>query len=579
METRANYILVGAFTLAGFLGLMGFFFWFANIELNRQFAYYDIDFTSISGLSEASDVRFAGLPVGQVVSVRLSPENDGLVRVRIEVDAATPVRADSVATIEAQGVTGVSFVGISAGRPEAPLLTAVSTLEVPRIEAGQSVLQTLSEDAPKILSETLELLSQLRELIGEENQGKVRTILANVETSSAAFSVALEDFASVTGAVSGFAKQIDEFNTTLNTLTQDLSGVLSEAETALSSITALTSDTRVLVGQGGATLDRVDSALVAAQGYISDSLRPATDNLELAIADIQATVTALGEDASGLTAVFADTGAAATARLTEARETIAAANAMIIRIEDAMQTIDDAASRFDGLLQADAQPLIAELRSATALATDVIADMSELAQGDLAAIFEEIRTATRSASDVVATVGENLKSVTARLNDLAEPAEKTLEAARVTFGRANETLTAVEATLQTGDRALIAAEQALATADRVMNEDLTEIAGRLRTTLDKVDAAVAAVADEIPVITADLRSASSSAKAAFASVESVLGESGPAFREFAATTLPQYGRLAADTRTLVKNFDTLIEQIRRDPSRFFLDQRAPEYRR
>ncbi|MDO7723120.1 MAG: MlaD family protein, partial [Loktanella sp.] len=77
METKANFVLIGAFTLAGLIGLMGFFLWFAQVELDRQFAYYDIRFSSVSGLSNASDVRFNGLAVGQVVDVKLAPERDG----------------------------------------------------------------------------------------------------------------------------------------------------------------------------------------------------------------------------------------------------------------------------------------------------------------------------------------------------------------------------------------------------------------------------------------------------------------------------------------------------------------------
>jgi len=99
VETKANYILIGAFTILGLLGLLGFFLWFARIELDRQFAYYDVRFTSVSGLSPASDVRFSGLPVGQVVDVRLSPDQDGTMTVRVEVAADTPVREDSIVTI------------------------------------------------------------------------------------------------------------------------------------------------------------------------------------------------------------------------------------------------------------------------------------------------------------------------------------------------------------------------------------------------------------------------------------------------------------------------------------------------
>ena len=51
METRANFVLIGAFTILGFLGLLAFLLWFAKLEVDRQFAYYDIYFTGVSGLS------------------------------------------------------------------------------------------------------------------------------------------------------------------------------------------------------------------------------------------------------------------------------------------------------------------------------------------------------------------------------------------------------------------------------------------------------------------------------------------------------------------------------------------------
>ena len=148
METKANFVLIGAFTLAGLLGILGFFLWFAQVELDRQFDYYDIRFSSVSGLSNASDVRFSGLPVGQVVDVRLSPNQDGTILVRVEVDAETPVRTDSLATIEAQGVTGVSFVGIGPGSPDTELLEPTDEMPVPEITAGRSTGRRLVQTPP-----------------------------------------------------------------------------------------------------------------------------------------------------------------------------------------------------------------------------------------------------------------------------------------------------------------------------------------------------------------------------------------------------------------------------------------------
>lgn len=579
METRANYILIGAFALAGFLGILAFFLWFANIQIDRQFSYYDIDFPTVSGLSDASDVRFSGLPVGQVVDVRLSPRDDGRVRVRVEVDAETPVRADSVATIEAQGVTGVSYVGISAGDPQSALLVSASPDDVPMIEAGQSVLQSLSQDAPEILAETLEVVRELRQLIGGENQQRVQTILENVEQSSASFAQALEDFSAVSGTVSNFAREIDRFNTTLDELTKDASGVLEAVVTTLTSINELSVDARRVLAQGGETLGQAEDTIETADRYIKEELAPATAQLNRSVADIETRFATLSESATGLMSTYSETGETATQRLSEAKETLAATNALIVRIDETLTSVDGAAQRLSALIDEGAEPLIAELRVATTEATSVIQLIGVTAETDLPVILSEIRTATETASGVVKTVGADLSSASGRLDGLALNAGETLESARVTFANANETLSAINAALDTGDRALKAAEEAFQGADRVINEEVAEIAERLRTTLAELEATVGKVADEIPGVTEDLRAASRSAESAFAQIEGAVDQSAPAFRDFAATALPQYGRLAAETRTLIKNLDTLVEQIRRDPSRFFLDPRAPEFRR
>ena len=67
METRANYVLIGAVTLFGIVAGFVFFIWLASVQMDRQYDHYDILFNDVSGLSQAADVRFNGLSVGQVV--------------------------------------------------------------------------------------------------------------------------------------------------------------------------------------------------------------------------------------------------------------------------------------------------------------------------------------------------------------------------------------------------------------------------------------------------------------------------------------------------------------------------------
>jgi phospholipid/cholesterol/gamma-HCH transport system substrate-binding protein len=148
-----------------------------------------------------------------------------------------------------------------------------------------------------------------------------------------------------------------------------------------------------------------------------------------------------------------------------------------------------------------------------------------------------------------------------------------------TFANANRTLEAIDAALVTGERSLQAAERAFVSADRVLNEDMGAITADLRRLLERLDGTIATVSDDIPAITADLRKAAETVNRAFDELGEVVSASGPAMREFAAVGLPQYTRLARETRNLIANLEGLARQIERDPARFFLNRQTPEFRR
>ncbi|MDD9719045.1 MlaD family protein [Dinoroseobacter sp. PD6] len=579
METRANYILIGLFTLLGILGMMAFFLLFARVELDRQFAYYDIRFSSVSGLSEASDVRFSGLPVGQVVDVRLAPEQDGSIVVRVEVNADTPVRTDSVATIEAQGVTGVSFVGISGGTPDAPLLVAATDAQVPEIEAGRSVLQTLSEDAPELITEALQIVQEVSALLTDDNRNLLRNILVNTEAASEEFASALENFSGVADTVNAFADQISRFNATLDTLTGEINDVLSTADTTLASIGALSEETRRMVLDGEEVLSTLDDSLGAAQTYIEGDLAGATEEARALMADLRAQADTLGTEAAALIEGFGATGDVATARLTEFAGTLAAVDRLVASLEATSGEVQVAVRRIDGLVAEEGAPLLSETRALVATAQAAMEAVNAVATVDMPAIVADIRAATDTTTRVVAEVGENLSGASGRVEALIVSAQSTLADVTTTFRNANETLTAVNTAMETGDSALRAAESAFTSADRVMSEDLDGVIAALESTLGSLTGAVDSVAEDLPLISSDLRSASDAAARAFAEVEALAEAAGPRLETFATTGLPLYSRLAQEARVLVENLDRLTNQISRDPARFILNPNTPEFRR
>jgi phospholipid/cholesterol/gamma-HCH transport system substrate-binding protein len=579
METRANYILIGVFTLAGLLGVLAFILWFARVELDRQFAYYDINFPSVSGLSNASDVRFSGLPVGQVVDVRLSPDGDGTVRVRIEIGADTPVRSDSIATIESQGVTGVSFVGISPGTPEADLLRRQPGGQFPKIEAGRSALQSLTEDAPQILTETLTILEGINNLLTAENQNRVDRILTNMEDASGNFAIALEDFSTVTSSVSEFATQIDSFNTTLEELTGAMTGLLDTADDTLLSVGVLAEDTRTTLSVFIETLTATQALLIEAERYVAEDLTVTTSEMARVVADIGAQVDVLGADAQTLMQTFTTTGTTATARLEESAATLAAADGLIARLESTLDAVDGTAKNLDALIVGDATQLVADARGVLARADAAIASIGAVAETDLPVIVADIRAAAATVARVTETVGQDLSSASGRVEALSGDASVMMAQITTTFADANTTLTAINGALATGDAALSAAARAFDGADTLINSEGAALAADLRMTLGRLDAAIGQVAEDIPTISADLQAASAAAEAAFARLNQIMTTAAGPVNTFTTTALPNYTTLAQETRALIDNLDALTTQIQRDPARFFLNQQTPDFRR
>ncbi|QBX34927.1 MCE family protein [Paracoccus liaowanqingii] len=303
METKANYALIGAFTLAGFLGILGFVLWFAQLQLDRQFAYYDVYFPEVSGLGPSSEVRFAGLAVGRVVDMQLAPDNPLPVRVRLEVTLDTPIRADSTAALEVQGVTGVALVAVSAGSSRTPLLRDADTSEVPVIASSRSALQTLTDEGPQIIERLGLVAEQLTLILGEENQARVTAILDNVERSSGNLDQALDDVATATQAIStaatgiaAFGGQMDGLSRSAGTTLDRFADAATRAETTLAAATA--------------TLEGVD-------GYVSGDLTTLTQQLERSAAGLTTLTERADASLDGL-----DTALASGTRAFDAAETV-----------------------------------------------------------------------------------------------------------------------------------------------------------------------------------------------------------------------------------------------------------------
>ncbi len=185
METKANYILIGAATVVGVVLMLLFSMWMANSEFSRGYNEYDIVFADpVRGLAEGGEVRFNGIKVGEVRSLRIDPDNTNRVIARIRVSSDVPVRQDSDARLEPIGLTGVTLVQLSAGSPTAPLLQRGFGGPPPRIQGHGSQIDIILERSEDIVLRASEAMAAVRDLLTDENIARVTHIIANLESVS-----------------------------------------------------------------------------------------------------------------------------------------------------------------------------------------------------------------------------------------------------------------------------------------------------------------------------------------------------------------------------------------------------------
>ncbi|WP_265569840.1 MlaD family protein [Sphingomicrobium nitratireducens] len=276
METRSNYVMVGAVTLALMIGLLVFVVWLAGLSSSAK-ACYDVYFRQgVAGLNRGSNVSFAGVPVGEVESINLLPERPEFVWVRISVNASTPVLQGTQATINGVGFTGVSEVVLDGAVEGAKPVTELGPQGCPVIPAGTGGLSAVLDSAPELIDRIQRLTERLTELLSDENQNAVADILDNVERSTAVLADRAPDLADAISDARVAARQAGIAAEKVGNLAQSTQGMIDqEARPAMA-------DLRQAIGAVESAANNLDSAVGAARPGLenfSQSTLPEADRL------------------------------------------------------------------------------------------------------------------------------------------------------------------------------------------------------------------------------------------------------------------------------------------------------------
>ncbi len=178
METRAPYALIGLFVLVAIGAVFGFVYWLHNTGGLGERTLYRIRFeNNVAGLLTGAAVLFNGIRVGEVVDLQLNPDNPREVTAAIAVLAGTPVRADTHAGLEFQGLTGVPVISLMGGEAGAAPLASSKT-EPAVLVADPAAGQSMTEAARQALRKLDAVLA--------DNSDSLHGAIANLNAFTAA---------------------------------------------------------------------------------------------------------------------------------------------------------------------------------------------------------------------------------------------------------------------------------------------------------------------------------------------------------------------------------------------------------
>jgi len=253
METRANYVLIGSFTLAVIAAAIGFVLWFQSFHATELRSPLRIVFEGpATGLRNGGSVNFNGIRVGEVVSVKL--DNPRRVVALAMVEKNAPIRKDTIVGLEFQGLTGIAAISLKGGDEAAPP-PSLDEDGIPSLTADPNKLQDVTEAIRGTLQNINKLIA--------DNQESVRNSLKNLDTFTTSLARSSERMDGIMTRIDGVMSKADSVMLGLDTLAGGKDG--GELFQTVKSIRELAEDfdrrSGVLMADGRRTLADISRAV------------------------------------------------------------------------------------------------------------------------------------------------------------------------------------------------------------------------------------------------------------------------------------------------------------------------------
>lgn len=301
MEPKVNYFLVGSFVVVLGAAMVIAMFWLGKTDYRGVNDRYEAFMReSVAGLSVDSTVKYRGVDVGRVKDIALNQSNPEEVRLTLDIARGTPIKTDTIAVLETQGLTGLATINLTGGSREAPPLQAAAGQEYPVIKTGPSLFFRLDEAMSRLLSEKglTKLLADLdvlvkgaSEVVDEENRVRLKQTLKDLSEVAQTIAVHKDQLdRGLTGAERS-ADNLAKMTLSLNEQVPLLLGRINKSASSLQRLTdelAVTSKAvGALVNETKPEVEQFSRQTLPESSLLVGELRQLTGTLNRVVRDLE----------------------------------------------------------------------------------------------------------------------------------------------------------------------------------------------------------------------------------------------------------------------------------------------------
>jgi phospholipid/cholesterol/gamma-HCH transport system substrate-binding protein len=547
METRANYIVVGLFTLVALVSAFAFIYWTAAIGDRGELIELRVRIPgSASGLGRGSAVNFNGVKVGDVRRVYIDVNNPEVAIADTEVDRLTPITRASTAVIGIAGLTGQANIEIKgAGQGQPNLLDeAEAAGTIAEITADPSAVTNLLQKAQDIFERADNVLVQF-EGFTSDVRGPLTETVRNAET----FSKALADNAA---GIDTFLSSVSKLSDELAGMSGKLEGTLQAAENILNAVDP----------------QKIETIIGNAESFSNDLSR-ASQQIDTIVAGARDAITSVNE--------FTE----------RSQQSLAKVDGILDAVdpEKVRATVDNIAAATRGANDAIASvtrvadDLDATLKSADQIIAAIDPKKVESVVGNVDAISSRVAAASEQLSTVIADV----RSTVASIGDFARKSEVTVGKVdgildSIDADRVRSVMTNIEQASRTANAAVADISRVTQKVsarsddiDRIIN-DASQLAQRLNSASVRVDGILLKVdtllgSGEADGLVADARSTLQGFRQVADTLNSRLGTITDGLARFSGQGLRDVEALVQDSRRSITRIEQAITDLERNPQR------------